>query len=102
MDHQPKFFENLSGTGKAIGVLTSGGDAQGEPGGRMRRGGGRLGGASRGEFPLSGGRMEGRGGWGRLLRLGHGGGEAPRTASREPGGGVGVLRLLLLSRTKIV
>ncbi|XP_042745001.1 ATP-dependent 6-phosphofructokinase, platelet type isoform X4 [Lagopus leucura] len=29
MDHQPKFFENLSGTGKAIGVLTSGGDAQG-------------------------------------------------------------------------
>uniref|UniRef100_A0A8C0HRU4 ATP-dependent 6-phosphofructokinase n=1 Tax=Buteo japonicus TaxID=224669 RepID=A0A8C0HRU4_9AVES len=25
----PKFFENLSGTGKAIGVLTSGGDAQG-------------------------------------------------------------------------
>ncbi|XP_027542807.1 ATP-dependent 6-phosphofructokinase, platelet type isoform X2 [Neopelma chrysocephalum] len=29
MDHQPKFFENLSGSGKAIGVLTSGGDAQG-------------------------------------------------------------------------
>ncbi|NWS93713.1 PFKAP protein, partial [Mionectes macconnelli] len=29
MDHQPKFFENLSGAGKAIGVLTSGGDAQG-------------------------------------------------------------------------
>ncbi|KFV64646.1 6-phosphofructokinase type C, partial [Dryobates pubescens] len=29
MDHQPKFFENLSGTGKAIGVLTSGGDAPG-------------------------------------------------------------------------
>ncbi|XP_010005298.1 PREDICTED: ATP-dependent 6-phosphofructokinase, platelet type isoform X2 [Chaetura pelagica] len=29
MDHQPKFFENLSGTGKAIAVLTSGGDAQG-------------------------------------------------------------------------
>ncbi|XP_067398759.1 ATP-dependent 6-phosphofructokinase, platelet type isoform X3 [Emydura macquarii macquarii] len=32
MAHQPadkKFFENLSGAGKAIGVLTSGGDAQG-------------------------------------------------------------------------
>ncbi|XP_066170905.1 ATP-dependent 6-phosphofructokinase, platelet type isoform X1 [Sylvia atricapilla] len=29
MDHQPKFFENLSGAGKAIAVLTSGGDAQG-------------------------------------------------------------------------
>ncbi|KFP18080.1 6-phosphofructokinase type C, partial [Egretta garzetta] len=29
MDHQPKFFENLSGTGKAIGVLTSGGEGGG-------------------------------------------------------------------------
>ena len=38
MDHQPKFFENLSGTGKAIGVLTSGGDAQGGYGGRGKRG----------------------------------------------------------------
>lgn len=41
MDHQPKFFENLSGTGKAIGVLTSGGDAQGGYGGpgETRKGG---------------------------------------------------------------
>lgn len=36
MDHQPKFFENLSGTGKAIGVLTSGGDAQGSCSRRSR------------------------------------------------------------------
>lgn len=49
MDHQPKFFENLSGTGKAIGVLTSGGDAQGscsrrsfQSGGRRRECGGEL------------------------------------------------------------
>lgn len=29
-----KFFESLSGAGKAIGVLTSGGDAQGKPASR--------------------------------------------------------------------
>nr|CAG28258.1 phosphofructokinase C-type subunit [Rattus norvegicus] len=27
----PKYLEHLSGDGKAIGVLTSGGDAQGAP-----------------------------------------------------------------------
>lgn len=29
MPDSKKFFENLSGAGKSIGVLTSGGDAQG-------------------------------------------------------------------------
>lgn len=37
MDHQPKFFENLSGAGKAIAVLTSGGDAQGSGSRRLLR-----------------------------------------------------------------